>query len=502
MDTHSTELPLPETEALRLILDRVLGGGDAVVAGGSGVPALLDAVADALARRRCRVLRASALAPGGLSLSGLMAQITERPDINGHDDEVLELGFQALTVADVDNEAVALLIEGGETLHRTALRYLQFTCRSAPVLRLVLAGQTGMPDLHVDEMAFLRTRLAASPVVTLAAELPEMPAALLDEPPLETGTPTAVPLPPSRPHLVPPSLASSGLAPSGLAPSGPAPSGPLPSPWPNLSGPPLPEPVQAPAPRLVLSGPSVPAADTGRRRSSMTWIGIGLAMVASIAVGVLIGRYGWPGGSAFSLQTASQPGTTPGLVSVPAQVAPHAAQGGAPGPSLSASSGSAAALGSDLSGRGSATMPAPPAVQPATGVTAGPAADKGGPDSNAPQNLGASQRPSVASTTEADPASPRSRREARQAEGRSRESNPSRRSSASPRSNSRSNPSSEARDRSLPPSGQEALYLTPVPEAPAAVPPEPAPERTGERRPIIGTYMTDQNGIRTFHSAP
>ena len=497
MDTHSTELPLPETEALHLILDRVLGGGDAVVAGGGGVPALLDAVADALARRRCRVLRASALAPGGLSLSGLMAQITERPDINGHDDEVLELGFQALTVADADNEAVALLIEGGEMLHRTALRYLQFTCRSAPVLRLVLAGQTGMPDLHVDEMAFLRTRLAASPMVTLAAELPEMPAALLDEPPLETGRPTAVPLPPSRPHLVPPSLAPSGLAPSGLASPGP-----LPSPWPNLSGPALPEPVQVPVLRPVLSRPSVPAADTGRRRSSMTWIGIGLAMAASIAVGVLIGRYGWPGGSAFSLQTASQPGTTPGLASVPVQVVPYAAQGDAPGSNSNAPSGSAAALGPDLSGRGAATMPAPSAAQPAAGITAGPSADRGGPESNAPQNLGASPHPSVASTTDTDPASPRSRRDARQAEGRSRESNPSRRNSASPRSSSRSNPSSEARDRSLPPSGQEALYLSPVPETPAAAPREPAPERSGERRPIIGTYTTDQNGVRTFHSAP
>ncbi len=495
MDTHSTELPLPEAEALRLILDRVLGGGDAVVAGGSGVPALLDAVADALARRRCRVLRASALAPGGLSLSGLMAQITQRPDIDGHDDEVLELGFQALTVPDADNEAVALLVEGGEMLHRTALRYLQFTCRSAPALRLVLAGQTGMPDLHVDEMAFFRTRLAASPVITLAAELPELPAALLDESPPETGMPAAVPLPPAKPHLVPPSL---------------APSGPLLSSSPRISVLPPPEPVQASMLRPALSGPPVRAVDTARRKPSMAWIGIGLAMAASIAVGVLIGRYGWPGGSAFSLQTAAQPGTTPtgttpagttpAPVPAPIQVIPYAAQGSAPASNPRAPSGSAA--GSGPSGQAAVTTPTPSAVQPPTGVAATPSADKGGPDSTASQNPGAPQRPSPASTTEFDPAPPRSKREARQAEGRSRESSSSKRSSASPRSGSRSNQSSEARERGLPPSGQEALYLSPVPEPLPAAPPEPAPDRTGERRPIIGTYTADQNGVRTFRSAP
>ena len=487
MDTNNTELPLPEAEALRLILDRVLGGGDAVVAGGSGVPALLGAVADALARHRCRVLRASALAPGGLSLSGLMAQITRRPDIDGHDDEVLELGFQALTVPDAGNEAIALLVEGGEMLHRTALRYLQFTCRSAPALRLVLAGQTGMPDLHVDEMAFLRTRLAASTVITLAAELPEMPAALLDEPHLETSTPAAVPLPPSKPHLVLP----------GVAPSGPL----FPSPL-RVSVPPPPEPVQAPMLRPVLSGPLMRAAATTRRRPSMAWVGIGLAMAASIAVGVLIGRYGWPGGSDLPLQTAGQPGTTPAPAPVPVQVVPHAAQGGAPASNPNPPSSTAAAPGLEPSGHAATTTPAPSPVQPPTGVAATSSPDKGGPDSTASQNSGASERPSPASSVESDSAPPRSRREARQAEGRSRESISSRHNSGSSRSNSRSNQSSEAREHGLPPSGQEALYLPPVPEAPPPAPPEPAPDRTGERRPIIGTYTTDQNGVRTFRSAP
>jgi len=487
VDTHSIELPLPEAEALRRVLDRVLGGGDAVVAGGSGVPALLDAAADALAGHRCRVLRASALPAGGLSLSGLMAQITERPDIDGHDDEVLELGFQALTVPDAGNEAVALLVEGGETLHRTALRYLQFACRSAPALRLVLAGQTGMPDLHDDEMAPLRTRLAASPVITLAAELPELPVALLDEAPLESGTPAAVPLPPSRPYFVPPSL----------APSGPLPPGP-----PRLSVPPPPEPVHGPVLRPALSGLPVRAADTARRRSSMTWIGVGLAMAASIAVGVLIGHYGWPGGSAVSLQTATTPGTPPVAVPVPMQAVPSAAQGGAPASNLDVPSGSAAAPAALPPERGVMATPTPASVQPPAGVAAAPSADKGGPDSMALQNPGASQRPASVSATQSDPAPPRPRREARQAEGRSRESTSSGRNLASPRFTGRSNHSSEAREHGLPPSGQEALYLSPVQEPSQAAPPEPAPDRARERRPIIGTYTTDQNGVRIFRSVP
>ncbi len=487
MDTHSIELPLPEAEALRRILDRVLGGGDAVVAGDSGMPALLDAAADALVRHRCRVLRASALAAGGLSLSGLMAQITERPDIDGHDDEVLELGFQALTVPDGDNEAVALLVEGGELLHRTALRYLQFACRSAPVLRLVLAGQTGMPDLHDDEMTPLRTRLAASPVITLTAGLPEMPVALLDEAPLESGTPAAVPLPPSRPHLVPPSL----------APSGPLLSAPM-----RVPIPPPPEPVQAPVLRPALSGPPVRAADTARRRSSVAWIGVGLAMAASVAVGVLIGRYGWPGGSAVSLQTAAQPGTPPAGIPVPIQAVPYVAQNGVPASNPNVPSGSAAVPAAEPPGRAAMATPAQVPVQPPAGAAGVPSADKGGPDSTALQNPGESQRPASASTAQSNPAPPRPRREARQAEGRSREATSSGRNSASPRSASRSNQSSDTREHGLPPSGQEALYLSPVQEPSQAAPPEPAPDRARERRPIIGTYTTDQNGVRTFRSAP
>ena len=412
MDTHSIELPLPEAEALRQIVDRVLGGEDAVVSGGSGVRALLDAAAEALAQQGCRVLRASASAAGGLSLSGLMAQVTHRPDIGGHDDEVLELGFQALTVPDADGGAIALLVEDGEMLQRTALRYLQFTCRSAPALRFVLAGRTGMPDLQEDEMAFLRTRLASSPMITLAAELPEAPLAVLDAAPAEASTPAPVPLPPSRPHLVPP-----GPAPSGPLMPGARPASPLP----------LPEPADTPMVRPALSGPRSRPVATARRGPSVAWIGVGLAVGASIAIGVLIGRSGWPGGPDSAPQTATRRGTSPSA----AQAIPYATPGGVPARTAEAPSGVRSAPAGDAAGR--AANPASSPAQPPAGFAAAPPADKDAPEGTAVKPLATPQRTVSAPATQPEPASARPRSQARQAEGRSREASSFGRSPGAPR---------------------------------------------------------------------
>ena len=486
MDTHSIELPLPEAEALRRIVDRVLGGGDAVVSGGSGMRILLDAAAEALAERGCRVLRASASAAGGLSLSGLMAQVTQRPDIDGHDDEVLELGFQALTVPDADGGTIALLVEGGEMLQRTALRYLQFTCRSAPALRFVLAGQTGIPDLQDDEMAFLRTRLASSPVIALAAELPEAPLAVLDASAKEAHAADPVPLPPSRPHLVAPS---------------PAPSSPLaPSARPGSSAP-FPGPSEAPMLRPALSGPPSRPVGTARQGLSVAWIGVGLLMAASIAVGVLIGRYGWPGGSGAAPQAAMQPGTAPAAV----QAIPYVAQGGIPDngrvPSSAApapTSAPASAPVLDAPGRAANGAPAPSPEQPLPGLAAAAPADRGVPDGMVVKPPAPPQH----TAAQPDPAPARPRVQTRQAEGRSREFNPFGRNPGAPRFTGRTNQAPDAREQGLPPSGQEALYLSPVPPSWQPTPPEPSPDRSGERRPIIGTYTTDPNGVRTFRSVP
>ena len=484
MDTHSIELPLPEAEALRRIVGRVSGGGDAVVSGGSGVPALLNAAAEALKGRGCRVLRASASAAGGLSLSGLMAQITQRPDMDGHDDEVLELGFQALTAPDAGSEAIVLLVEGGEMLQRTALRYLQFTCRSAPALRLVLAGETGMPDLHDDEMAFLRTRLASSPVIALAPELREAPLAVLDAAPAQVQT---VPLPPSRPFLVPPSPTPSGLFISGARQVSHVPPPGVPSPG----------PVEVPMLRPALSGPPLPVA-AARRRLSVPQIGVGLLMAASIAVGVLIGRYGRPGGPDAAPQAAAQPGNAP----VAVQVIPYSTPGGTPARRAEAPSGVASAPAADVPSRAADTAPAPSPVQPPAGTAAAAPADRSAPADAAVKPPAAPQHAASAPAAPPEPAPTRTRSQMRQAEGRSREFIPFGRNPAAPRFTGRANAAPDPREQGLPPSGQEALYLPPVPQSLQPTPPEPAPDRTGERRQIIGTYTTDQNGVRTFRSVP
>lgn len=465
VDTHSIELPLPEAEALRRVVDRVLAGGDVVVSGGNGVRALLDAAAEALSRQGCRVLRASADAAGGLSLSGLMAQITDRPDIDGHDDEVLELGFQALTVPDAGCEAIALLVEGAEALQRTALRYLQFTCRSAPALRFVLAGEAGMPDLQEDEMAFLRTRLASSPVIALAAELPEAPLAALDAAPVAAQGPDPVPLPPFRPHLVP----SAPVPASAVIPDA------QPASVPSL------EAAHVPLPRPALSGSPERPAGTARRRPPVAWIGIGLAMAASIATGVVIGRYGWPGGSGAASQAAMQPGVPP----VAVQVVPEAA----PALDAQAPSGVAAAP-PDQPGRTATAAPA----EPPGSLAATQPADKAASEPTAAQPPAAPLRAGPAAQPDPAPARPR------RTEARSREFNPSARSTP-PRFTSRMNGAYD-RERGLPPSGQEALYLPPVPPSWQPTPPGSSQDRAEERRPIIGTYTTDQNGVRTFRSVP
>ena len=503
MDTISVELPLPETEALYRAIDQVLAGGDAVISGSSGLPALLDGVAHALAQQGCRVLRASSSSAVGLSLSGLMAQITGRPDLDGHDDEVLERGFQALTAPNGECSFIALLVDGAEALQRTALRYLQFTCRSAPALRFVLAGDGGVPFLQEDEMTFIRTRLAASPMITLAAVSPgapvmalQMPAAAqaapawaLDIPPAATPAVDPVPLPPSRPRLVLP---------------GPAPSGPLlMASGPSSSVPPM-EAVHAtaargPAPVPPLRAPfnaspaAAPliAARKPRQNSRIAWAGIAVGMAASIGLGVIIGRHSLLG----------SPDAAP-MIPVQAAVSGGAVQGassatlGVPAPLRPEPPGAAAGPAMDP-GHAAAAVPSPSRTILPGDVASAPPVEKASP-TEALAIQPPSTLPRVASqpdtaTTRAKPLP------ARSAELRSRDSAAPWRNTA-PRFANRSYQSPE---RPLaPPSGQEALYLPPLPSNEEWQPPQPEPPqgRPEERRQIIGTYTTDQHGVRTFKS--
>ena len=178
MDTLSIILPASRPKALSLLLNQVLGGGDAVlIVEGDAGPALLDEAASQLAARRYRVLRAAAAGPGGLSPSGLMAQVVGQPDLAAQDDALLELGFRMLTVPDPTCAGIVLLVSGAEALQRKTLRYIQFACEAGASLRLVLAGEPGLMEVLGWEAAdFLHARLGSRPVI--AVEGPDPAAAL------------------------------------------------------------------------------------------------------------------------------------------------------------------------------------------------------------------------------------------------------------------------------------------------------------------------------------
>ena len=540
MDTQIVELPLPEAEALRRVVDQVLAGGDAIVSGGGG--GLLDGIAEALGLRRCRVLRAAGRAPGGLSLSGLMAQVTARADLEAHDDEVLERGFQALSVPDAECDRIVLLVDGAEALQRTALRYLQFTCRSAPALRLVLARDGGIPVLEEDEMASLRTRLAAHPVVAVVAA----EAAPTASDPVLGGVQPAggfnpVPLPPSRPPLV-----LAGPAPLGalLPDAGQA------APLRTVLGLDDPRPLRPQVSHPLLPSPLLPHPGKARRRRAAGWAAIGLGMAACVALGVVIGRQDWP-----SLPVAASQPTAPAQAArggVPNQPeagaaaperappdrapleqaarAPLAATQAAPDtPSDHAGAKAAAPAGEpprqvDNTPPAPQADPAPPTAPAAAASGTSPAA---GPASAQPEG-----RPPVESALPApegrvapaaapDPALPRHGpaartrpveqrpNEQRAGEQRAggqrpieeRRREPTARTVGPYRPPSRADRETEARGYEREPGSGEPIQMAPPMPAPWHALPDPF-GRAGGARPIIGTFATDQNGVRAFRAAP
>ncbi len=178
MDTLSIILPASRPKALSLLLNQVLNGDDAVlIVEGDEGPGLLDEAALQLAARHHRVLRAAAAGPGGLGLSGLMAQVAGQPNLTAQDDAVLELGFRMLTVPDETCAQIVLLVSGAQALQRKTLRYIQFACETGASLRLVLVGEPGLMEVLGWEAAdFLHARLGSRPVI--AVEAPEPGAAL------------------------------------------------------------------------------------------------------------------------------------------------------------------------------------------------------------------------------------------------------------------------------------------------------------------------------------
>ena len=552
MDTHHVELPVSRAEAVRRAVEQVVAGGDAVLCVGFDAAAVLDDVSDLLAERYLRVLRCGASGQGGLSLSGVLAQITERPDLDGHDDEVLQRGFQALTTPGEGYTGVVLLIDGAAALQRSALRYLQFIGQTAPGPRFVLASEEGLPDFHDADLALLRTRLAAAPVLAVAgwaaagwaaagwAGAGQAGAATFppSAAPAAVGMVGPVPLPVAVPHLVRPDpalpSATLDLVPlPGVVPAVVA----LPAAWPapallgtGLDGPPLPGfVVPVAGPHAASVTPSLPGATpepapllgnvlvaeavlaptgpvpvslagsgeddgavTGRdlelrpkngRRAVAAWAGVGVAMAACIAFGVALGKYGFAGEPAAVLQAAS--------------VAPTPAGGAGPG---APDAGVGAAATSDTPAEaapvpGRATAPAqvaPQVAAPPPGSIGPGQADPARTD-DSPVRRPITSRRTGAAPADAAPARARVA-QTRDAEPRSREG-PAAGHDGVPSRPRRVAQAADNRESRAAEDGRQALH------APTVQPAYLAPYAGGERRPIIGTFSTDQNGIRTFRFA-
>lgn len=440
MDTHSTEFPVSAPEALRRLVDQVLGGGDAILAAANGGGQdLLDQAAERLEALRLRVLRASAAAPGGLSLSGLMAQVTGQPDLTAHDDKVLDRGFQALTVPGAGCDGIVLMIGGAEALQRTALRYLQFACRAGSSLRLVLAGEHG-PDLAGDEVSHLRTRLAAYPVITVAGG---MALAFAPRPAVYDAGPDA-----------------------GHDGGAPLPAG---SPVPMAQPAPAAEASAQPALfRPALSQPAVllarPAARSGQR---IVWAVVAMGMAGSAALGLWAGRQGQLGAEHPPALAGFHP---PALAGV--QPAPTAL------PALPTPAGAVAAGAPPPAAPDADPGVSPPTPQPASTP---PRPVASGREAPALPQAAAPPRPA---------AHPREQATARHTPG----SLPRALAAARP-PDTRNRPAVNW-DRPLPTPLQEARpWRAPPPYPLWEIPPRMA-------GPAIGTFATDEYGIRSFRPGP
>lgn len=118
---------------------------------GAGKTSALDRLAMELEGQGARVLRVAAAASSGpaspgLDLPGLVAQLVGRSGGDALQDEDLERAFDALTEPDEAAGRIALLVDDAPALLPAAVRYLGFSCRSGPALRVVLAGPPGMLD--------------------------------------------------------------------------------------------------------------------------------------------------------------------------------------------------------------------------------------------------------------------------------------------------------------------------------------------------------------------
>lgn len=466
VDKPGKSLPVHQAAALRRLLDQVIAGSDVVLtADDAGGRAVLDAAAERLPGLRRRALRVHALSPGGISLSGMMTQVTDRPDPEDQDDQLLEQGFQALTVTDAACDGIVLLVSDAHLLQRAALRYVQFARRAGMGLRVVLAGRPELLDLlGADEFGFLQARFAAGSTIALPAPEP----ARAPEPRLPRA---AEPPRPARPVEPLPFMEA------------PAPPPPTPLPVPRMPRTPVVEPRAAVSSRAP------------RRLGVPGWAAIGLGLAASLALGMWIGRNGMP--------------FAPPSVSSTEPAAPPRA---APQPAADARNRSTAG-DAPLAAAPMPVLPVPPAVPPPPTQSVPAPAPRDEATLPVPSSLDPAAPPSGPGTaTQGRAAAPTPRLTDRRFRDQFRDQEP-------PQIALRPLPRTPWR---VPGRLQGRLQPDIEDEAPSARMPDRGPDRAADRvpdtgppntfdplyanpnrsGPFIGTYTTDANGVRVFRLNP
>ena len=172
--------PINHSDASSLLLESILGGRDAILIDEDGEGhALLDWAATCLAGLRVRILRAAEVLPDTHRTPMPSLHVAGPPLPSIPDDDFLIQSYNALTVLDQTCDRIVLLVDDGHPLQRSTLRYIQFVSRSGAPLQLVFCGTRKFHDLlEIEEFCWLRARLMFSLVVTLATPVVQVSTAL------------------------------------------------------------------------------------------------------------------------------------------------------------------------------------------------------------------------------------------------------------------------------------------------------------------------------------
>lgn len=162
--------PIRSLDACPLLLDSVFCGGDVILINEGGDESeLLGRAATRLTELRSRVIRISDVLPDG-GRTSMQSQDAAGPSrLSIPDDDFLTQSYRALTVVDAECDRIVLLIGDAHALQHSALRYIQFMCRSSGQLQLVFCGKREfLALLEAESLSWLRKRLLDNLVIDLA----------------------------------------------------------------------------------------------------------------------------------------------------------------------------------------------------------------------------------------------------------------------------------------------------------------------------------------------